>query len=104
MTDLAPLAVRQAWARLIRRVYEVDPLLCPRCGETMRVIVVIDQPAVVRQILDHLGIAGERSPPMRKPPVLSHRDWSGRAIVCERPAWTYDAREADAPLLDPLTV
>jgi hypothetical protein len=28
-------ARRKSWARLIRRVYEVDPLLC-RCGERMR--------------------------------------------------------------------
>ena len=70
----------------------------------MRGIAVLDQPAVIRQILDHLGIVGDRSPPIRKPPVMSHRDLSGRAVVCERPAWTYDARDADAPLLDPLTV
>ena len=23
---------RHAWARLLARVYEVDPLVCPRCG------------------------------------------------------------------------
>ena len=52
----APLEVLRSWARLIRGVYELDPLLCPRCGGTMRVIAVIEQPAVIRQILDHLGI------------------------------------------------
>ena len=26
------------WARLIRKVYEVDPLKCTRCGATMRII------------------------------------------------------------------
>jgi hypothetical protein len=25
-------AVKQEWARLIKHVYEADPLLCPRCG------------------------------------------------------------------------
>jgi hypothetical protein len=70
----------------------------------MRVIAVIDQPAVIRQILDHLGLVGDRSPPIRKTPVMSHRDTAACAVVGERPAWTYDAREADAPLLDPLTV
>ena len=25
-------AVRQSWAQLIKRIYEVDPLLCPSCG------------------------------------------------------------------------
>jgi hypothetical protein len=29
-------ARRKSWARLIRRVYEVDPFLC-RCGEARRV-------------------------------------------------------------------
>ena len=27
-------AARRRWAQLIRRIYEVDPLLCPRCGGT----------------------------------------------------------------------
>lgn len=31
------VARRKSWARLIRRVYEVDPLLCP-CGKRMRVV------------------------------------------------------------------
>ena len=36
--DSAWLAARRkSWARLIRRVYEVDPLLCP-CGQRMRVV------------------------------------------------------------------
>jgi len=38
----APLEVRRSWARLIRQVYEVDPLLCSRCGGTMKVIAVIE--------------------------------------------------------------
>jgi hypothetical protein len=42
----APLEVRRSWARLIRQVYEVDPLLCSRCGGTMKVIAVIERPAV----------------------------------------------------------
>ena len=28
---------RLAWAALIKRVYEVDPLLCPFCGGEMKV-------------------------------------------------------------------
>jgi hypothetical protein len=51
----------------MRQVYEVDPLHCSRCGGAMRVIAVIEQLAVIRQILKHLGIAvpvgAERSPP-----------------------------------------
>jgi len=62
--DGAPLEVRRSClrraqarrARLIRQVYEVDPLLCPRCGGTMKVIAVIERRAVIRQILAHLGL------------------------------------------------
>jgi hypothetical protein len=63
---------RAHWARLIQKVsalascfalprpsldsYEVDPLACPKCGSTMRIIAVIDDPAVIRQILKHLRL------------------------------------------------
>ena len=53
----APLEVRRSWARLIRQVDEVDSLVCPRCGGTMRVIAVIEQPAVIGRILDRFRIA-----------------------------------------------
>ncbi|MBF8249203.1 MAG: ABC-type multidrug transport system, ATPase and permease component [Bacteroidetes bacterium] len=43
---------RRQWARLIARVFEVDPLRCP-CGGTMRVIAFILNPAVIRKILQH---------------------------------------------------
>ena len=33
---------KAAWASLIQKVYEVDPLECPKCGGPMRVIAVID--------------------------------------------------------------
>ncbi len=34
-------ALRRRWASLIRRVYNVDPLLCPRCRSLMRVVSFI---------------------------------------------------------------
>jgi hypothetical protein len=34
-TDPEWRAGRRRWAALIRRIYEVDPLVCPRCGATM---------------------------------------------------------------------
>lgn len=85
-------------ARLIRQVYEVDPLVCPQCGGTMRVIAVIEQPDVIRQILEPLGLAipsrAERAPP----------ELARRLAVAEAPEWTYDPVDADLPLGDPLTV
>jgi hypothetical protein len=29
---------RKNWARLIQKVYEIDPLTCPKCQGTMKVI------------------------------------------------------------------
>ncbi len=59
---------RSAWARLIRKVYEADPLECPKCKKPMRIIALIDDPPVVRRFLEHLGLwqpeAMERSPPL----------------------------------------
>ena len=53
---------RSTWARLIAQVYEVDPLICPRCSAQMRILAVITEPEEVRKILRHLVKIG-RSPP-----------------------------------------
>jgi hypothetical protein len=54
--DLARQAANAAWAKLIRKVYEVDPLLCPKCGTQMRVIALLEEPAVIERILSWLGL------------------------------------------------
>jgi hypothetical protein len=38
-------------AKLIAKVYEVDSMICARCGSEMRLIAVITDPAEVRNIL-----------------------------------------------------
>jgi len=53
---------KQAWAKLIAKVYEVDPLVCPKCGWDMKVVAIIEDPAEIRRILRHLIKIG-RSPP-----------------------------------------
>ena len=42
---------RRRWAELIRLVYEVDPLSCPKCGGQVQVIALIQEPAVIDKIL-----------------------------------------------------
>jgi len=37
-----------------QQVYEVDPLECPNCGTTMRIIALIEDADVVEHILKHL--------------------------------------------------
>jgi hypothetical protein len=41
---------------LIKKVYEADPLICPRCGGVMRIMALIDRPEVIEKILTHLGL------------------------------------------------
>jgi hypothetical protein len=69
-TTVSHAACRSAWARLIAKVYEIDPLVCPRCGSEMRLIAVITDPAEVRTILRHLVKIG-RAPPGLDPSTLN---------------------------------
>lgn len=59
------------WADLMRRTFEIDVLQCRRCGGRMRLIATIEDPEIVRKLLDHLGLPTElpRPLPARAPPV-----------------------------------
>ena len=61
----SPIEYRRLWAQLIQKVYEVDPLICPACGGTMRIVSFITERDVIDRILSHLGKVLERahSPP-----------------------------------------
>jgi len=66
---------RKSWARLIQKIYEVDPLVCPRCQGIMRIISFIEDKQVIRAILEHLGLWLVRSRPPPKnhdPPACIH--------------------------------
>ena len=53
------------WRELIKKVWEADPLLCPRCSREMRIVALIDDRAVIERILRHLGLWEQGG----KPPV-----------------------------------
>ena len=46
---------KKNWARLIQKVYDIDPLKCPQCGGKMRIIAFIEEEAVIKKILSHLN-------------------------------------------------
>jgi len=75
IVDPEPEAVREAkrrWANLLRRILEVEPLRCPRCGETtMRIVSFITEPKTIDKILEHLrriqtSRRRQRAPPPRR--------------------------------------
>ena len=60
--DISEKASRKTWARLIAKIYEIDPFICPKCGSEMRVIAVIQDVTEIKRILKHLKKVG-RAPP-----------------------------------------
>ena len=55
---------RTSWAELMKRVFEIDVLICPHCGGPRKLIAFLTDGLVVRKILNHLGLPTE-------PPVLA---------------------------------
>ncbi len=53
------------WAEMIRKVYEVDPLVCPQCGGQMKVIAFLTDYAVVDRIINHLKLTFVAERPLR---------------------------------------
>ena len=63
---------RATWAELLKRVFEIDLLRCPWCGEKRKLIALITAGSVVRRILEHLGLptSAPALAPARSPPEL----------------------------------
>jgi Putative transposase len=58
-------AARMRWARLLKRVVDLDLERCPQCGGSLKIIAAIEEPAVIERILTHLGLLAQ--PPPRAP-------------------------------------
>ena len=59
---------RTPWATLLRRVFDIDALRCPKCLTPMVVLAFITDPTVLVKILEHLGLP--RTPPPAAPARL----------------------------------
>jgi hypothetical protein len=77
-SQMSSTQFRRNWARLIQRIYEVDPLLCPKCQGAMRIISFIEDESLIQKILKHLGIqTRNHDPPTPAPshiPELTYDD------------------------------
>ena len=54
--------LRMTWARLLKRVFDIDIERCV-CGGKLKIIAVIEQPDVIEKILKHIGL--DPQPPPR---------------------------------------
>ena len=43
---------KQSWARLLQKVYEVDPFVCPKCQGAMSVVAIIEDPKELDKIIE----------------------------------------------------
>jgi hypothetical protein len=59
---------RMSWAKLLKRVFEIDLEHCPNCGGELKIIAVILDAPVIERILTHLGLQA------RAPPQASTRE------------------------------
>ena len=53
----------QSWARCMKLVFEVDPLLCPKCGSVMKIKSFVQHPGEIERICKSLGLVSSRAPP-----------------------------------------
>ena len=68
-TGVKPTTPRTwTWAALMHRAFAIDVLACPHCGGRLRLIATLHDPAVIRKILTHLGIAPSGPRPGPAPP------------------------------------
>ena len=61
------------WAQRLKRVFDIDVEICDQCGGAVKPIACIEDPAVIKKILDHLDKTAateqERLPQSRAPPL-----------------------------------
>jgi hypothetical protein len=87
---LTSRAFRKNWARLIQKIYHVDPLLCPKCQGVMKIISFIEESDIIRKILVHLNLWETRNhdPPAAKysqVPELTYDDSYSQLLFTD--AW-----------------
>jgi hypothetical protein len=76
VSDYKPRRIpSKQWRDCIKKIYEADPLCCPKCGGEMKIISFITDQEVIRQILKHLGLwmpTPSRDPPDTKSSPKDH--------------------------------
>ena len=89
----------RTWAACLRRVFEVDPIRCARCGVDFELSAIILDDKELSRILAYQGLAVDfpKTKASRSPPVLGEADEGGQ-IDPRGEEW--DGRQ-DSPLYEP---
>ena len=54
---------KSSWAACIKRIYEIDPLECPKCKAQMHIIAFIQDAHSIKDIMKAQGIPDFQAPP-----------------------------------------
>ena len=73
------------WRECIKKIWEVDPLTCPKCAGEMKIISFIYQREVIKKNLIHLNIFKEKKN-QRAPPTVDP-EYSEPVIVDFDDGW-----------------
>jgi hypothetical protein len=77
------------WRQCIKKIGEVDPHTCPKCAGEMKISSFIDKRTVIKKILTHLNIFGEKK--NQRAPSMTLIDNTGRfEIVAYDDGWPED--------------
>lgn len=101
--EMAPNEFRKNWARLIQKIYQVDPLLCLKCQGPMKIIGFIEDDEIIEKILRHLGLWETRPVGRSARRVASSHDppQSGdQPPANHKSELTYDITYSQLPLID----
>jgi hypothetical protein len=75
-SDKPPSEKRISWARLLKRVFDIDVTICSACKAQVKIIAAIEDPKVIKKILTHLGLpaSAPKLQPARGPPLSDQGD------------------------------
>ncbi len=61
---------RLGWAKMIQKVYEIDPLLCSFCGAEVKILSFIIESKTIKKILDWMGLPSHKPEPLAPSPPI----------------------------------
>jgi len=87
--------VRLRWAKLLKRVFDLDLEQCPNCGGELKIVAAILAQPVIEKILTHLGLHRQsyRSTPQSNAPSQTRHN--AVAPGCTRQRAEIQTRELD---------
>ena len=68
-----------------QKIFEIGPLVCPKCGKEMKLVAFITDFKETQKILKHIGEETQRAPPL-SPTIISANEpdtWYGDYIPSE---------------------